>query len=56
MTDSSLAAISSLLAMASSSKDDAKKSIEQFSKIESTANSIYERLFGQQKGKEKPPC
>lgn len=56
MTDSSLAAISLLVTAASKSKDDANKAIEQFSKIESTANSIYERLFGQQKSKEKPPC
>lgn len=42
--------------MASSSKDDAKKSIEQFSKIESTANNIYVRVLGQHENKEKPPC
>ena len=56
MTNTSLAAISSLLAVASSSRDDTKKPIEQFSKIESTANSIYERLLWQQRSKEKPPC
>lgn len=56
MTDTSLAAISSLVTAASKSKDDAKKSIEQFSRIENAANNIYERLLGQQRGKEKPPC
>ena len=48
MTDSSLPAIALMIRATGKSKDEADKAIEQFTRLDNTANPIFDKLFSRQ--------
>lgn len=48
MTKTSLAEIALIVRATSKSKDEADKAIEQFTRLDNTANLIFDKLFNRQ--------